>query len=677
MQMTRNEAKQELRRSWRSILSRMTIKAKQEVNNEPSYVCPLCGHGKNGDGLTYDPNSKDQNTLKCFGCGFSGDILDLYQKVTGLGFNETMQALCAENGLQIERERPQARFSSKGKETDTPIKETAGRAVFKRGKEYYEYCRENLANSKEAIAYLRSRGISLETALSCGVGYDPAWRSPTSIENGKNPPESKRLIVPTLEWKYIARSIDEPRNEDEKKCQKMNEGKAELFNTACFKDTSDKPIFIVEGFFDALSVMEAGGLAVALNGTSNTGLLVDLLELEMPKKTLVLALDQDKAGRKAQRKLLEGLRRLNIPCILPSIDESIMLDCKDANEALQKDRAQFFVRVDKIQTQTSARPDSVSGYMDSFMVDEISRFQEGSKVKTGFAELDRQSGGLFTGLYVIAAISSLGKTTLAHQIADNLAMSGKDVIYFSLEQSRLELVTKSIARITAEKDLNSAVTALSIRCGNITNKVVEAMQDYRERVKDRISIVEGNFNCTVSYIENYVRNYIYKTGCRPYVFVDYLQILQPDKDERCSTKETVDKTITELKRLSRLLGITVFVICSVNRANYLAPIDFESLKESGAIEYTADNIYGLQLRCLSDDSIFTEANKLTEKREKVKEAKAETPRRIELVCLKNRSGKPTFSCYFDYYAAHDYFVEAKDKKEIRDPWADDDNFTII
>ena len=112
----------------------------------------------------------------------------------------------------------------------------------------------------------------------------------------------------------------------------------------------------------------------------------------------------------------------------------------------------------------------------------------------------------------------------------------------------------------------------------------------------------------------------------------------------------------ELKRLSRALDITIIVISSVNRSNYLTPIDFESLKESGGIEYTADVIWGLQLQCLND-SVFSEANKIKEKRDIIRANKIAEPRKIELVCLKNRFGIASFSCYFDYYAAIDLFEE--------------------
>ena len=63
-----------IKENWREIMPAITTEAKRKVNNETSYICPICGHGKNGDGLTYDPKSLDHKLLHCFGCGFSGLI---------------------------------------------------------------------------------------------------------------------------------------------------------------------------------------------------------------------------------------------------------------------------------------------------------------------------------------------------------------------------------------------------------------------------------------------------------------------------------------------------------------------------------------------------------------------------------------------------------------------------
>ena len=120
-------------------------------------------------------------------------------------------------------------------------------------------------------------------------------------------------------------------------------------------------------------------------------------------------------------------------------------------------------------------------------------------------------------------------------------------------------------------------------------------------------------------------------------------------------KQIVDHNVTELKRLSRSLELPIFVISSVNRSNYLTPIDFEAFKESGGIEFTADVVWGLQLAAIHD-TVFDSDKKVKEKREKIAEAKEAIPRDIELVCLKNRYGKSRYAAEFTYYPQYDFFT---------------------
>ena len=100
----------------------------------------------------------------------------------------------------------------------------------------------------------------------------------------------------------------------------------------------------------------------------------------------------------------------------------------------------------------------------------------------------------------------------------------------------------------------------------------------------------------------------------------------------------------------------------LDNQNYLAQVDFESFKESGGIEYTADVIWGLQLKIMNSE-IFEGEKKLKQKRDAVRQAKNENPRKIELVCLKNRYGLSSYSCDFLYYARYDLFVPVKGECE--------------
>ena len=306
------------------------------------------------------------------------------------------------------------------------------------------------------------------------------------------------------------------------------------------------------------------------------------------------------------------------------------------------------------EPETEEREDGVASYMAKLMSQEIGEFSRASETKTGFPRFDQLAGGIFPGLYVMAAISSLGKTTFIHQMADQMAAAGKHVLFFSLEMSRLEMVSKSISRKMAQTDYSNALTSLKIRRGTTSALMQRATKEYAESVGDRLNVIEGGFDTTVSFIGEYTQRYIEKHNTRPVVIVDYLQIVQGA--QKNTLRESTDYNVVELKRMTRALDVPVIVISSVNRGNYLLPVDFESIKESGGIEYTADVVLGLQLACL-DEPLFDKEKQIKEKRERVKAAKGENPREVKLVCLKNRYGSPDWAIEYKYYPQYDLFEE--------------------
>ena len=615
------------------------------------FICPCCGSGtgKNHTGaLTF---FQDTKRVCCFNpvCDLGGKGQDTLGALRIL-WNCTEQEVFERTGYAADTPEP---IRSKTPATEPTTAAPAALEPPRDLTDYYRECQTRL-NDTRAISYLQARGISLETASRYGIGFDPA-----ADPAGSHHPEP-RIICPTSSTHYVGRAINP---NIQKGYAKMNNkgGTPSIFNARALHDNSIKRVFVTEGFFDALSILEAGAAAIALNSASNAEKLIEHLEKHRTKATMILCGDNDPAGHKALETMRAGFKRLNISYV----DADINNGHKDPNEALTADRAAFVAAIDQLNT---SRPDNVASYMDRLMSSDIEAFRESRDRKTGFAMLDEKAKGLYTGLYVIGAISSLGKTTFCTQLADQLAAAGEDVLFFSLEQSRLELVSKSLARRTAQKDMTTAVDSLSIRRGYLPRQVLDAAREYKDAVKDRLSIIEGNFNCNISFIGDYVRRYIEETGAKPVIFVDYLQILQPEKDDRGrtqSTKETVDSTVTELKRLSRENGLTIFIISSLNRTNYLSPIDFESFKESGGIEYTADVVWGLQLQCMNGD-LFTTDKKTIEKRNTVKEAKKADPRKIELVCLKNRYGVSSYSAYFDYHPRYDLYVETPEPPELKE-----------
>ena len=303
---------------------------------------------------------------------------------------------------------------------------------------------------------------------------------------------------------------------------------------------------------------------------------------------------------------------------------------------------------------------TMADYSTHSILPDIQFFSAHSGKDTGYFNLEQNGIKLFNGLYVIGAVSSLGKTSFCLQMADQLAEAGEQVLYFSLEQSKLELATKSLARLTAienpsqlmDKQPHDAVTALDIRRGTYTETVKRAHEKYSQLSRNLV-ILPCGFNTTISYIVEGVKAYIQTTGKKPVVFVDYLQCIKNNND-RLNEKQVLDAHVQELKQLSLVEDIPVVLISSFNRENYLSIVDFTSFSGSSGIEYTADFVLGLQLLGMNAQ-IFNSRADLWLKRKFARLCMARQPRQIEAVVLKNRYGQTGLRFFFDYYAAYDYF----------------------
>lgn len=309
-------------------------------------------------------------------------------------------------------------------------------------------------------------------------------------------------------------------------------------------------------------------------------------------------------------------------------------------------------------------------YFDKGQFDrDVREYQGHANRTTGYYSLDQQQP-FYPGLYCLGAISSLGKTTFAHQMADQIATAGGNVLYFSLEQSRFELFSKSLARgfyMTrigepgkSNGDMSYPVpSSIDIRRGLTTDypdKMAAQIDAYTQAVGDRLCVIDGSFSLTVEDIRDLTVAYMKQTGTVPVVIVDYLQIIAPSliNGRIPDTKTSIDHIVHTMKVMQRDLHLSVLLISSLNRQNYMTPIDFESFKESGGIEYTADVVWGLQLAVLNEE-LFAKEGKIKEKRERIKDAKARPRREIDLVCLKNRYGISSYTLPFRYVASSDYF----------------------
>lgn len=348
--------------------------------------------------------------------------------------------------------------------------------------------------------------------------------------------------------------------------------------------------------------------------------------------------------------------------------------CKSNHDEQHKIIQNHIKALSELKVIFSHKPviNNLSYFETGLFEKELSDFQEKSTIKTGFDTLDKKLGGLFPGLYVIGAMPSIGKSTFALQICDNIAKSKNKVLFFSFEQSRFELITKSLVRLMSDKENNKPdkkgvffskaesgnephiiPSAIELRA-EIENKYVKtAIEEYKANIAKHFTIDDNNFTADVNYIKAIVKSYINDTKQKPVIVIDYLQVIQPIA-ERNEIRETIDYNIQELKKLAVDYSISVIIISSFNRKKYYDSISFDSFKESGGIEYTADVLLGLELIKENNNTKANKNAKLTI--DEINELRKHPKRKIKLHCLKNRNGN-TFDINYSYYPRYETFIE--------------------
>ncbi len=594
--MTRDEAKEQIHAATRDILSRLLPKAKSPVNHESSYICPFCSHGKNGDGLTINKHSKGGFSLKCFGCDFSGDIIDLYQKMNGADYNTALSILAEGIGISIDTTQ-MAQNRSQTVSRVLPDKNTddtheSQQTVTEAPVDYTEYYQKCTARLEDAAAssFLQARGISLETAKKYALGFDPAWISPTVIQNQEEkgsswrPQPVPKIIIPTSANAYIARAM-QPKDS----MRYANVGKPMLFNVNALYE-GYKTVFITEGAFDALSIIQCDAVAVGLNSTSNIHALLRYLNEKSTEAILLLALDNDEAGQKATGELQSGLDQLHIRYQIVSIYG----DAKDPNEALQKDKEAFTAAIHKAEEDAlKPEPDDLQNFFDKIQTHAYEPYKTGLR----FFD-DLLSGGMLRqSLALIMAAPGCGKTALCQQIAEEMAAHGKPVVYLNYEMSREQMLARAISYHLAKK--NAWFTASEVLQGYKWNdeqrsKIQYMINDYREKIYPYLKY-NPDGKPTIEALKVYLEKVgedAQKNGKEaPVVVVDYLHLI--GSEQKLDTQELIKQAVMLLKNYAVKYDTIVLAITAINRASSNGAITMASGRDSSNIEYGGDYMLSL------------------------------------------------------------------------------------
>lgn len=277
-------------------------------------------------------------------------------------------------------------------------------------------------------------------------------------------------------------------------------------------------------------------------------------------------------------------------------------------------------------------------------------------IPTGFSGLDKVlNGGLTPGLTILGALSGLGKTTLALQIADQIASRGENALFVSLEMSKKQLAAKAISRRSflaggetygrSSDDLQNFES-----CQKLDHKAQTIIAQCAEQVETELR----SFACvdredgrwTVSEIQQYIQSEWINPGQpAPVVVIDYLQIIPSDDPRSTDQVKILSDIVLGLRTMAHFFQTPVIVISSINRASYADKIDMGSFKGSGDIEYTADTMIGMQYQGVGDKDFDYYA------------ARQASPRKVEVVLLKDREAAAGAVVAMDYYAKYNQFME--------------------
>src|SRR5205807_2548491 len=242
-------------------------------------------------------------------------------------------------------------------------------------------------------------------------------------------------------------------------------------------------------------------------------------------------------------------------------------------------------------------------------------------LSTGFAELDRMTNGLHESeMIVIAARPSMGKTALAMNIAEHVAIYEKlPIAVFSLEMSSQQLVQRllcSRARVNLQK----------VRDGFLAERDFPSLTAAASKLAEAQIFIDDSASLSILELRAKARRLKAQKDIK-LIVVDYLQLLRSTTRRAQDNRQLeISEISAGLKGLAKELKVPVLVLAQLNRqpeARTGGKPRLSDLRESGSIEQDAD-LVGLLVR----PEIYEEDE----------DARAEKAGEAELIIAKQRNG---------------------------------------
>ena len=245
----------------------------------------------------------------------------------------------------------------------------------------------------------------------------------------------------------------------------------------------------------------------------------------------------------------------------------------------------------RVQSQTTTIKDLVKRAINT-IEDFHQRQGVLTGVGTGFADLDKMTSGLHGGeMIVIAARPSMGKTSLAMNIAEHVAIELRlPVGVFSLEMTSESLVLRMLCS-------RSRVNLRNVREGFLAERDFPKLPGSAGKLASAPLFIDDSSGLSILQLRAKARRMAQQYGIKLFV-VDYLQLLHSTARRAENRQQEIADISSGIKSLAKELNVPIVILSQLNREierEKGRPPRLSDLRESGAIEQDAD-VVGLLYR---------------------------------------------------------------------------------
>ena len=287
-------------------------------------------------------------------------------------------------------------------------------------------------------------------------------------------------------------------------------------------------------------------------------------------------------------------------------------------------------------------------------LDRLEKRYENKGMPTGrmtpFDDLNYMTSGLQpSDLIIIAARPSMGKTTLAVQIAQHVALNENlPVALFSLEMSKEQLVTRMICS-------ESQVDSSRLRTGFLQTEDWQRVGEGISRLADAPIYIDDTPDVSAMEMRAKCRRLKAEQGGLGLIMVDYLQLMRGSSKRSENRNQEISEIARGCKSLARELRVPVIALSQLSRAVESRPDKrpmLSDLRESGAIEAEADIVMFIYREAYYKRKEAVDAGAEPQPEQA---AGAENFEEAEIIIAKQRNG-PTGTARVGFIPMHTRFV---------------------